>query len=57
MRGEDPKQQAMFSYVSPEERVPKDHPLRPIKVMVDNILANLAPLFRGGAGDAGDLLI
>jgi hypothetical protein len=47
----------MFSYVSPEERVPKDHPLRPIKVMVDNILANLAPLFRGGAGDAGDLLI
>ncbi|MDO3379820.1 IS5 family transposase [Geoalkalibacter halelectricus] len=46
MRGEDQKQQAMFSYVSPEARVPKDHPLRPIKTMVDNILDDLEPLFR-----------
>jgi len=46
MRGEDQKQQAMFSYVSPEARVPKDHPLRPIRIMVDNVLVNLAPLFR-----------
>ena len=38
MRGEDPKQEAMFSYVSPEQRVPLDHPLRPIREMVDTIL-------------------
>ena len=46
MRGEDQNQQAMFSYVSPEARVPKDHPLRPIRIMVDNALNDLAPLFR-----------
>ena len=46
MSGEDQNQQAMFSYVSPKARVPKDHPLRPIRVMVDNALNNLAPLFR-----------
>lgn len=46
MRGEDSKQQALFSYISPEERVPKDHPLRPIKVMADYILAALVALFR-----------
>ncbi len=46
MRGDDHNQQAMFSYVSPEARVPKDHPLRPIRIMVDNALVNLAPLFK-----------
>jgi len=46
MLGEDQNQQAMFSYISPESRVPKDHPLRPIRIMVDNALVNLAPLFR-----------
>jgi transposase len=46
MRGGDRKQQAMFSYVSPEARVPKEHPLRPIRVMVDNALDDMAPLFR-----------
>jgi len=37
----------MFSYISPEARVPKDHPLRPIRIMVDNALVDLAPLFKG----------
>jgi len=46
MRGDDPQQQAMFSYISPEARVPKDHPLRPVRVMVDNALVDLAPLFK-----------
>ena len=45
MRGEDPKQEAMFSYVSPEQRVPKDHPLRPIREMVDTILQEMSPRF------------
>src|SRR5208282_4808028 len=35
MRGKDTQQSAMFSYVSPERRVPADHPLRPIRAMVD----------------------
>jgi transposase len=46
MRGEDPNQQAMFSYVSLEARVPEDHPLRPVRIMVDNALIDLAPLFK-----------
>lgn len=46
MRGEDQNQQAMFSYISPDTRVPKDHPLRPIRIMVDNALVDLAPLFQ-----------
>ena len=46
MRGEDHNQQAMFSYVSLEARVPKDHPLRPVRIMVDNALLDLAPLFK-----------
>ena len=25
----------MFSYVSPEQRIPKDHPLRAIRALVD----------------------
>ena len=38
MRGDDNLQEGMFSYVSPEKRVPADHPLRPIRKMVDEIL-------------------
>jgi hypothetical protein len=34
MRGEDSKQEAMFSCISPEKRVPTDHPLRPIREKV-----------------------
>lgn len=45
MRGNDLQQQTMFSYISLEARVPKDHPLRPIRIMVDNALIELAPLF------------
>jgi len=35
MRGDDVQQEAMFSYLSPEARVPLDHPLRPIRKMVN----------------------
>jgi transposase len=45
MRGDDPQQTAMFSYISPEERVPQDHPLRAIRVMVDSVLKELSPQF------------
>ena len=43
MRGNDHKNTAMFSYISPEERVPVDHPLRPIRSMVDKALKGLSP--------------
>jgi transposase len=38
MRGKDHQQSGMFSYISAEQRVPKDHPLRAIRVMVDAAL-------------------
>lgn len=45
MRGEDVKQAAMFSYLSPEERVPSAHPLRIVKKMADQTLERLSPVF------------
>ena len=41
MCGDDGQQEAMFSYLSPEARVPQDHPLRPIRKMVNQALAEL----------------
>ena len=35
----------MFSYLSPEERVPANHPLRPIRLMVGMALKELSPVF------------
>lgn len=46
MRGRDRRQAAMWSYLSPEDHVAKDHPLRTILVFVDRALAELDPLFR-----------
>jgi transposase len=45
MRGTDQHQSHVFSYISPEQRVRKDHPLRPIRTMVDEILKQLSPQF------------
>jgi transposase len=45
MRGEDNQQEGMFSYVSPEKRVPLEHPLRPIRKMADEILREMSPQF------------
>jgi transposase len=45
MRGDDLQQDAMFSYVSPERRVPSDHPLRPIRRMVDDVLKGMSRQF------------
>jgi transposase len=41
MRGEDVQQHELFRYGSLEERVPSDHPLRPIRTMVDEALQAL----------------
>jgi hypothetical protein len=45
MRGDDRQQAAMWSHISPEQRVPPDHPLRPIRAMVDGVLRELSPRF------------
>src|SRR5687767_14325306 len=45
MRGDDPRHDGMFSYVTPEARVRADHPLRPIRTMTDAALQRLSPRF------------
>jgi transposase len=45
MRGGDRQQGGMWSYISPEARVPQDHPLRPMRQMVDAVLKELSPKF------------
>src|SRR3954469_10776514 len=53
MRGPDHQQSAMFSYLSPEQRVPSDHPLRAVRQMADTILAQLSQLFSKMYADIG----
>src|SRR5713226_9730321 len=43
MRGKDEQQLDVFSYLNPEQRVPQDHPLRPLRVMVDEALRGMQP--------------
>jgi hypothetical protein len=45
MRGDDEQQLSVFSYVSPEQRVPQDHPLRPLRAMADEALRGLQARF------------
>lgn len=45
MRGDDSQQSDLFIYGSLEERVPKDHPLRPVRAMADIALEALSPRF------------
>ena len=45
MRGDDRQQGAMWSYISPEQRVPADHPLREIREMVNAVLKDMSRTF------------
>ncbi|PYT24133.1 MAG: hypothetical protein DMG57_29680 [Acidobacteria bacterium] len=45
MRGQDHQQSDMFSYLSPEQRVRKDHPLRAIRAMADQSLRSMSERF------------
>src|SRR5712692_8836456 len=45
MRGQDKQQADMFSYLSPEARVRKDHPLRAIRTMADQALESMSKRF------------
>jgi hypothetical protein len=45
MRGADTEQSSMFSCISAERRVPKDHPLRAIRIMAEAALKDLDERF------------
>ena len=47
MRGDDRQPDSMFSDVSAEPRVPKDHPLRAIRAVVDDVLREMSREFDG----------
>jgi transposase len=53
VRGSDDQQSTMFSYISAEDRVPANHPLRSLRALVEPVLKELSPRFdemyaRGG---------
>src|SRR5438128_7956676 len=45
MRGDDQQQDGRFSYLSPEQRVPRNHPLRRLRPLVDEVLGALSSRF------------
>ena len=45
MRGDDEQSGHLVSYLSPEQHVPADHPLRAIRTMTDDALGRLSPRF------------
>jgi len=45
MRGTDIQQEALFSTINPSDRVPDNHPLRPIRTMVNHALKELSTEF------------
>ena len=53
MRGPDDQTSGMFSYLSPEQRVRQDHPLRAVRRLTDEVLASLSPRFTKMYSDIG----
>jgi transposase len=53
MRGDEQVQDGMFSYVSLEQRVPADHPLRAVRKLMDAALRTLSPDFDALYADSG----
>jgi transposase len=53
MRGRDARSEGLFSYVRLEERIPADHPLRPIKALADEALGALNQRFERVYSDMG----
>ena len=53
MRGPDEQTKDMFSYLSPEQRVRPDHPLRAIRQMTDDVLRSLSRRFTKMYSDIG----
>ena len=53
MRGQDDQQGSIFSYVSAEERIPADHPLRAVRQVVDKVLRAMSKDFDALYADSG----
>jgi transposase len=53
MRGDDQRNSHLFSYLSPEQRVPSDHPLRAIRTMTDDALRRMSPRFEALYASSG----
>jgi len=53
MRGPDEQTSQMFSYLSPEQRVRADHPLRAIRAVTDRVFKELSPRFTKMYSDMG----
>src|SRR6202040_294537 len=53
MRGDERTQDGMFSYVSLEQRVPSDHPLRAVRQLTDAVLGTLSPELDALYAEAG----
>ena len=53
MRGADTKQSSMLCVMSPESRVPDNHPLRGIKLIADEVLVDMSPLFQEMYAETG----
>jgi hypothetical protein len=53
MRGPDPKRETLFSYVSLESRIPVKRPLRPIRAMISEALAQMDQTFERRAFQRG----
>lgn len=45
MRGDETEQAAVMLFITPDQKVPLDHPIRSIKPIVDRALASLSPVF------------
>lgn len=57
MRGFESNQEGLFSYISPEARVPADHPLRAIRVYADEALRRMSRVFNQMYADSGRLSV
>lgn len=57
MRGFEGNQEGLFSYVSPEARVPADHPLRAIRVYADEALRRMSRVFNQMYTEGGRLSV
>src|SRR3972149_5300524 len=53
MRGQKSPQSSMLCLTSPEQRVPRDHPLRRVKKLSDSALRELEPVFGAMYSDTG----
>lgn len=57
MRGDEERQEGFIMFTSLEDRIPADHPLRPIRRMVDRALSEMSPLFDSLYAERGRISI